>query len=221
MRGAEMASRINSTMNPNPSRATLSLRNRRQKSSHGDRPMTAAETSTPASSSGSVMVSVTWLIPVGVLPSGPAGPKSNSSPTSRTTWPNRVIRAYRLDGIGPGVEMLRSASRRRAGARCPRPANAPGSRPRRPAHRTRSSRPVAPALRSRAGAPAPPYGPCARTRSSGPGDRHDRPATVDHGQNFAEEGPVDHLDHVALVLRAPVVGRDVRALDVYVQGVEA
>ena len=58
-------------MKATPSKATLSLRNRRQNSSHGDRPMTAAETSTPASSSGSVTVSVTWLIPVGVLPSGP------------------------------------------------------------------------------------------------------------------------------------------------------
>src|ERR671919_1282260 len=44
---------------------------------------------------------------------------------------------------------------------------------------------------------------------------------IDRRQDLAEEGPVDDLDHVALVLGPAIVGGDVGALDVHVQRVVA
>src|SRR5919108_5263456 len=45
------------------------------------------------------------------------------------------------------------------------------------------------------------------------GDGQEHPGRIDRGEDLSEEGPVDHLDHLALVLGPAVVGRDVRPLD--------
>ena len=51
-------------------------------------------------------------------------------------------------------------------------------------------------------------------------DRNDRAAWVDVREQLTEEGPVDRRDDVALVLGSAVVGWNVRALQVDVQGAE-
>ena len=52
-------------------------------------------------------------------------------------------------------------------------------------------------------------------------DPDDRAPLVQPWEQLPEEGPVDRGDHVALVLRPPVVGRDVGALDMDVEGLVA
>ena len=193
-----------------PRSAPRSLRNRRQKSCPGERPMISAGTA------GSVSIFFErFLVNVDLGHAPPSlGPRSTAGPPVRPgASPAELYDGYPPSRFGVKPE-ISSISRGRI--------RGPRISPSDPCAQARSPNEVDPSAvigpardeqGDRVGRVRPPH---ARGRVV-PRDRHDRPRRVDPRQHLPEEGPVDGGDDVPLVLRPAVVGGHVGSLQVDVE----